>query len=86
MALLVQRRYDEIGRYQPGMMFLAVFTLLGTCFTFAPDGIGFFASVVPTLQNNAMWEAVGVLCIATSVKAIWNAHSLKRLAAPAGKE
>ena len=84
LALMTQRRYDEIGHYQPGMKFLAVFTLLGTCFTFAPQGIGFFATVVPTLQNNLMWEAVGLLCIATSIKAIYSAWTLKPLPEPAG--
>lgn len=79
LALMVQRRYDEIGSYQPGMKFLAVFTLLGTIFTFAPRGIGFFATVIDPL-NNPMFFAVGALCVATSIRAVWLAWRL-----PAGE-
>ena len=81
LALMTQRRFDEIGHYQPGMKFLAIFTLLGTCFTFSPKGIGFFASVVDPL-NNPLFFAVGALCIASSVRAIylaWKMDAQRRL-------
>jgi hypothetical protein len=86
LALMVQRRYDEIGHYQPGMKFLAVFTLLGTIFTFAPQGIGFFATIVPTLQGNVLWEIVGLVCLACCVKAVYSAWTLKPLPAHAAVE
>ena len=70
LALMVQRRFTQVGRYQPGMKFLAVATLLGTIFTFCPRGIGFFASVVDPL-NNPFFFAVGALCVATSIRAIY---------------
>ena len=81
LALMTQRRFDEIGHYQPGMKFLAIFTLLGPCFTFSPKGIGFFASVVDPL-NNPLFFAVGALCIASSVRAIylaWKMDAQRRL-------
>ena len=89
LALMTQRRYDEIGHYQPGMKFLAVFTLLGTCFTFAPAGIGFFASVISPL-NNVWFFAVGAVCVAASVRALYVAFKLAakpgNKAVAAGKE
>lgn len=75
LALMTQRRFDEIGHYQPGMKFLAWFTLLGTCFTFAPVGVGFFATMVPPLQG-PWFTVIGLLCIASSVRAIWLAYRL----------
>ena len=75
LALMTQRRYDDIGHYQPGMKFLAVFTLLGTIFTFSPKGIGFFASVVDPLSN-PFFFAVGALCIITSCRAIYLAWKM----------
>lgn len=71
-------RFNEIGHYQPGMKFLAVFTLLGTCFTFAPRGIGFFATVVDPL-NNPMFFVVGALCVVCSIRAIYLAWKLPAL-------
>lgn len=77
LALMVQRRYDEIGHYQPGMKFLAWFTLFGTIFTFAPAGTGFFASVIPPLSN-PMFFAVGAVCVLTSIRAVCNAYKLAK--------
>ncbi len=71
LALMTQRRFDEIGHYQPGMKFLAVFTLLGTIFTFAPAGVGFFATVVNPLQDNMYFVAVGLVCVACAIRAIY---------------
>lgn len=84
LALMVQRRYDEIGRYQSGMTFLAWATLLGTLFTFMPAGIGFFATMVPPLQQ-PWFFVVGGVCVATSVRAILVARSLKAKAAGMGR-
>jgi hypothetical protein len=84
LALMTQRRYDEIGHYQPGMKFLAVFTLLGTCFTFAPRGIGFFATIVNPLDNNPLFFAVGALCIVCAIRAIYLAWTLKPESLPQG--
>ncbi len=35
------------------MKFLAIFTLLGTIFTSAPQDMGFFVTVVPNLQGTS---------------------------------
>lgn len=77
LALNVHRRYDEYGECQHGSKFLAWFTLFGTCFTFAPSGIGFFATMVPPLQS-WIFTAVGIICILTSIRAIWQAHTMPK--------
>lgn len=82
LALMTQRRFNEIGHYQPGMKFLAVFTLLGTIFTFAPRGIGFFASVVDPL-NNPLFFCVGGLCVICAARAIYLAWKMAGKKTPA---
>lgn len=79
LALMVHRRYDEYGEAKRGAKFLAWATLLGTCFTFAPAGIGLFASFVPPLD---CWyfHMIGLICIATSIRAIYKAHTLPKAA------
>lgn len=81
LALMVQRRYDEIGHYQSGMKLLAWATLFGTCFTFAPAGIGFFTTMVAPL-NTWQFFVVGAVCVASSVRAIYLSYKLPQAKLP----
>ncbi len=78
LALMIHRRFEQIGHYQPGMKFLGVFTLLGTCFTFAPVGIGFFATMIEPLRSPYFF-AIGALCIFCAARSIWLAWRLPKL-------
>ncbi|PJM79817.1 hypothetical protein [Bifidobacterium scaligerum] len=75
LALMVHFRSEEFGIREPGTILLAWATLLGTVFTFAPKGIGFFATLIAPL-NTPAYYAIGVLCVACSVRAVWLAHTL----------
>ena len=77
LALMVQQRYTEIGHYQPGMKFLAIFTLLGTLFTFAPAGIGFFVTVIDPL-NNPYYFVMGAVCVVCCIRAIYLAWKMDK--------
>lgn len=70
LALMTQQRFSQWGKYIPGMKFLAVFTLLGTCFTFSPKGIGFFTSMIPPL-NTPFFFVVGAVCVVMAIRAIY---------------
>lgn len=79
LALMVHRRYDEYGEAKRGAKFLAWATLFGTCFTFAPAGIGLFASFVPPLD---CWQfyMIGIICVICAVRAVWQSYSLPKAA------
>ena len=79
LALMVHRRYDDYGETKRGARFLAWATLLGTCFTFAPAGIGLFASFVPPLDH-WLFYAVGAVAVLCAVRAIWLTHKLPKAA------
>lgn len=79
LALMVHRRYDEYGEAKRGAKFLAWFTLLGTCFTFAPAGIGLFASFVPPL-NCWQFYMIGIICIVCAARAVWLSYKLPKAA------
>ncbi|MCD8317096.1 MAG: hypothetical protein LUB61_06820 [Eggerthellaceae bacterium] len=78
LAMMTQLRFSQVGHYQPGMKFLAIFTLLGTCFTFAPAGIGFFTTVINPL-NTPFYFVIGAICILMSIRAIYLAWTLPKL-------
>ena len=77
LALMVHRRYDEYGEVKRGAKFLAWMTLLGTCFTFAPAGVGLFASFVPPLD---CWQfyLVGAICIVCAARAVRQCYRLPK--------
>ena len=79
LALMVHRRNDEYGEVKRGAKFLAWATLLGTCFTFAPAGIGLFASFVPPL-NCWYFHMIGLICVLCAARAVWQMYKLPKAA------
>jgi hypothetical protein len=60
---------------------LFVIAALGTCFTFAPAGIGLFATFVPPL---ACWQfhLIGAICVVCAARAVWQCYKLPKSEAP----
>lgn len=79
LALSLHQRYDEYAETKRGAKFLGWATLIGTCFTFAPAGIGLFASFVPPLD---CWQfyLVGAICVLCAVRAVWLTYKLPKAA------
>ncbi len=75
LALMIQFRFNEIGRRQRGTILLAWMTLFGTLFTFAPAGIGFFTTCIAAL-NVPAYYIIGVMCVICAIRAIWLAYRL----------
>lgn len=67
LAIALQFRAEEIKERQPGAIPLAIFTLLGTVFTFSPPGIGFFATAVSAL-NHSWFYTLGVFCTVCAIR------------------
>ncbi len=77
LALMIQFRFNEIGKRQPGTILLAWMTLFGTLFTFAPAGIGFFTTCIAAL-NQPAYYIIGVMCVICAIRAIWLAYRLPK--------
>ncbi len=77
LALMIQFRFNEIGKRQFGTMLLAWATLLGTLFTFAPSGIGFFTTCIEAL-NVPAYYIIGVMCVLCAIRAIYLAFRLPK--------
>lgn len=67
LAIALQFRAESMQKKQPGAILLAIFTLLGTIFTFSPPGVGFFATVVSSL-NHPWFYVLGAFCILCSIR------------------
>jgi len=82
LAIATQFKLEQNKTAQPGNVALGWFILLGTVFTFAPSGIGFFATAVGVLH--APWfYALGILSVICAARylvlAYRQARSLPRL-------
>lgn len=67
LAIALQFRAEEKHKKQPGAIPLAIFTLLGTIFTFCPPGIGFFSTTISVL-NRPWFYVLGTFCTICSIK------------------
>ncbi len=77
LALCLHLKIDETGISLPGTKAVSWFTLLGTCFTFAPAGIGWFATSVAQLDQPAFY-IVGALSVLASIRAIYLSYKLPK--------
>ncbi len=77
LALMIQFRFNEIGKRQFGTILLSWATLFGTLFTFAPAGIGFFTTCIAAL-NVPAYYIIGILCVICAIRSIWLAYRLPK--------
>ena len=67
LALVTSFKLQETNHRQKGTIALGWFIILGTIFTFMPNGIGFFATTVPALR--APWFTIlGVVSVIYAIR------------------
>lgn len=48
-----------------------IFIVLGTLFNFAPQGIGFFSTLLPQIFSNKIWTIAGCVAIIIAIYNLW---------------
>ncbi len=77
LALAAPLRLEEVGVQKKGIRVLSWATLFGTIFTFAPSGVGFFATVIQVL--NAPWFfLVGIVCVLSAARFVYLSYKLPK--------
>jgi len=77
LALAVSFRLQDMGSRRFGTIMLGWYTLFGTIFTFLPQGYGFFATLVATLDQ-PWFEVLGVICVGFALRYLWIAFHMPK--------
>ncbi|MFC6180998.1 hypothetical protein [Lactiplantibacillus daowaiensis] len=80
LALVTSYKLQQVHHRQKGTLALGWFILLGTIFTFLPQGWGFFATAVPALRSG-WFSALGVICVCYAARYLAVGWSLPKLQA-----
>lgn len=77
---------EERGSRDGHSVLLGIFVVLGTIFTFAPEGIGFWATAAEVFRQPWYW-ALGVIALAGSIRYLYVLHKFpKKGLLPDGKK
>jgi len=58
---------DKRQSREGSSVFIYILIIMGTFLNFAPKGIGFFSSILPTIFNQPIWFATGIICMIIAV-------------------